>query len=216
MLNLLDSLCREIARNGFDKIVLLNAHGGNTHLLHFLAQSQLASSRDYVVYLLTPRLCADDAREIKDQWETSVDGHAGESETSQLLSIRPDLVHLAQIPPDDEGRPLGRIAWLRDLGVYTGIWWYADHPSHYRGDARPATATKGQRLLEARTRAIVAAIRAIKEDTASSAMQWILPLPCGPRAYRSARQLLIRRHNTLVRVGASVLNPALVLQGTLQ
>jgi hypothetical protein len=23
-----------------------------------------------------------------------------------------------------------------ESGAYTGIWWYADHPTHYRGDGR--------------------------------------------------------------------------------
>ena len=50
ILRLLDNVCREIARNGLTKIVLVNAHGGNDHLIHFFAQTQLANRRDYVVY----------------------------------------------------------------------------------------------------------------------------------------------------------------------
>ena len=50
-IRLLDNACREIARNGLKKIVLVNAHGGNDHLIHYFAQIQLASSRDYVVYV---------------------------------------------------------------------------------------------------------------------------------------------------------------------
>jgi hypothetical protein len=45
--------------------------------------------------------------------------------------------------------PLDRLKTLREMGVYTGIWWYADHPTHYRGDGRPATAEKGDLLLSA-------------------------------------------------------------------
>src|SRR5262249_60163827 len=48
IVRLLDNVCREIARNGFTKIVIVNAHGGNNYLIHYFAQIQLESSRDYV------------------------------------------------------------------------------------------------------------------------------------------------------------------------
>src|SRR5687767_5990603 len=50
ILRLLDNVCREIARNGFKKIVILNAHGGNGALIPFFMQTQLQSPRDYTVY----------------------------------------------------------------------------------------------------------------------------------------------------------------------
>ncbi len=33
--------------------------------------------------------------------------------------------------------PLGRLAHLP--GAYSGIWWYANYPDHYAGDASYAT-----------------------------------------------------------------------------
>lgn len=170
-LRLLDNVCREIARNGLKKIVIVNAHGGNDPLIHFFAQIQLASSRDYVVYVPEPFHVGGEDAAIKAQWQTMVDGHAGESETSEILAIRPDLVHADQLPTDGEGLPLDRLKALRDLGVNTGIWWYADHPTHYRGDGRPATAEKGQRVLEARAHALAHVIRAIKDDQETKRLQ---------------------------------------------
>jgi creatinine amidohydrolase len=164
ILRLLDNACREIARNGLKKIVLVNAHGGNGDLLHFFGQSQLASPRDYVVYLAGRNVLPDDEATVAAQWETTVDGHAGELETSALLVIRPDLVDHTQLRADGEGLPRERLKALREAGVYTGIWWYADHPTHYRGDGSPATADKGERFLQASARALVAAIQAIKRD----------------------------------------------------
>jgi creatinine amidohydrolase len=49
-IRLLESTCREIARNGLKKIVIVNAHGGNDHLIHYFAQIQLASPRDNDVF----------------------------------------------------------------------------------------------------------------------------------------------------------------------
>ena len=37
ILRLLDNICREIARNGLTKIIIVNAHGGNNYLIHFFA-----------------------------------------------------------------------------------------------------------------------------------------------------------------------------------
>lgn len=171
ILHLLDNLCREIARNGLTKIVIVSTHGGNGPLTQFFAQAQLSQRRDYVVYVADPALLPEDQATIAAQWETTIDGHAGEQETSQILAIRPELVHPDQIPATPEGMPSGRLSALQQAGVYTGIWWYADHPTHYRGDGRPATAGKGERLLAARARALAAAIRAIKQDQEARRLQ---------------------------------------------
>lgn len=168
---LLESTCREIARNGLKKIVIVNAHGGNDHLIHYLAQIQLASRRDYVVYVAGQSYSPEDEAAVLALWETSVDGHAGEEETSAILAIRPDLVRRDTLPTDEEGLPLGRLQRLRDLNIDMGIWWYADHPSHYRGDGAPATAEKGNAWLDARARGLARSIRAIKDDTETKRLQ---------------------------------------------
>ncbi|MBK8025840.1 MAG: creatininase family protein [Chloroflexi bacterium] len=168
---LLDNICREIARNGLKKIVLVNAHGGNDHLIHYFTQLQLESARDYVVYVAEPPLSEADRVAVDALWQTTVDGHAGEQETSAILIIRPDLVRRDQLRADGEGLPLNRLKALRDLGVGTGIWWYADHPTHYCGDGSPATAEKGDTWLSARARALAAALRAIKADTETLRLQ---------------------------------------------
>lgn len=171
MLALLENVCREIGRNGLDKIVIVNAHGGNDRLIHFFAQAQLASPRDYVVYVAEPPLTSEDEKAIAAQWETRVDGHAGESETSAMLVIRPDLVRRDGLREDGAGQPRERLKGLRELGIDTGIWWYADHPTHYRGDGRAGTAAKGERELEARARALAQAVRAIKTDGEAKRLQ---------------------------------------------
>jgi creatinine amidohydrolase len=171
ILRLLDNVCREIARNGLHKIVIVNAHGGNNNLIHFFSQIQLAGSRDYVVYVAEAQLTPDEATDLKAQWETTVDGHAGEIETSAILTIRPDLVRQDQLLANDEGIPLDRLKKLRELGVDTGIWWYADHPTHYRGNGNPATAEKGERFLATQARALARTIRAIKEDGEAKRLQ---------------------------------------------
>src|SRR6266567_5736768 len=52
-LELLQQTTEKMARNGCKKVLIVNGHGGNNHLLPFFAQSQLASPHDYVVYVFS-------------------------------------------------------------------------------------------------------------------------------------------------------------------
>ncbi|MFH1523998.1 MAG: creatininase family protein [Chloroflexota bacterium] len=169
-IRLLGNVCSEIARNGLNKIIIVNSHGGNDHLIHYFAQIQLASPRDYVVYVAQPAYLAEEAATAA-QWETKVDGHAGERETSMILAIHPELVKRETMPSDGEGMPLERLKPLRDLGTDMGIWWYANYPSHYCGDGRPATAEKGERWFADRSRALAKVIRTVKDDTETLRLQ---------------------------------------------
>src|SRR5689334_13630247 len=170
-IRLLENVCREIARNGLKKIVFVNAHGGNDNLIHYFAQLQLASPRDYVVYITEPTFSPEDEAAIKAQWETTVDGHAGEKETSAILAIRPDLVHREALRSDGEGMPLSRLKTMRDMSVDVGNWWYADYPGQYCGDGTPGTAEKGNFWLDARARGLAKVMRAIKDDTETKRLQ---------------------------------------------
>jgi len=169
-IRLLENTCREIARNGLKKIVIVNAHGGNDHLIHYFAQIQLASRRDYVVYIPQPAYLADGSSTAS-QWETVIDGHAGERETSMILAIRPDLVMPECLPTDGEGMPRERLKPLRDQETDVGIWWYADHPTHYCGDGRLASVQKGEAWFADRSRALAKTIRTIKEDKDAKRLQ---------------------------------------------
>lgn len=171
IVQLLSNVIREIGRNGFEKIILVNAHGGNNALITFLSQMQMQGGSEVVVYSWNHKLLAEDQEQVKALWDAPVDGHAGELETSAILAIRPDLVRGDQLQSDDEGLPLGRLDALRSAGLSTGIWWYADHPTHYRGDGVPATAEKGELYLDAVARALANCIRLVKQDTVAPALQ---------------------------------------------
>jgi creatinine amidohydrolase len=88
-----------------------------------------------------------------------------------ILAIRPELVEMGAVPLDDEGTSLGRLQALREAGVHAGIWWYADHPTHYHGDAGTADAETGQRWLDAMAQMLARAVRTIKADTETRRLQ---------------------------------------------
>ncbi|TLY33117.1 MAG: creatininase family protein [Ignavibacteria bacterium] len=167
--DLLDATCEEIARNGLKKILIVNGHGGNPHLLRYFVQSQLERRRDYVVYLYDPPLDTAFYKKAVKMWKSDPNGdmHAGESETSTLLYLRPDLVKLDRAR-QESGANLNRLS-LPDL--YTGIWWYADFPNHYAGEGEKATKELGELLTEHSITSLLRALRVVKADRKTKQLQ---------------------------------------------
>ncbi len=161
---MLQETTAEMARNGCKKIVVVNGHGGNTSLLPFFSQSELATPRDYVVYsYLRPTTPPGGPAK-----KSKTDGHAGESETSNTLVSHPELVKMDRASLQS-GIDRNRL----DLpaGVYTGIWWYAKYPNHYAGDGAAATRELGEFQMKAWISGLANTIRAVKADQASLRLQ---------------------------------------------
>jgi creatinine amidohydrolase len=78
---------------------------------------------------------------------------------------------MQQVPTIDEGKALHRLQALKDAGVRTGVWWYADYPTHYAGNASPATAEAGDLLFEKMAQHVARAVRVIKADTETERLQ---------------------------------------------
>jgi creatinine amidohydrolase len=166
-LTLLQETVQEMARNGCSKIVIVNGHGGNNSLLPLFAQAQLASKRDYVVYVFgLPNTHVAGRPAMKS--DPNNDMHAGETETSNMLIARPDLVHMDRAD-SQSGADQHRLN-LPD-NVYTGIWWYARFPNHYSGVGSAATKQLGEFDQKAWSSQIAEAIKSIKADDESLKLQ---------------------------------------------
>ena len=165
-LKLLQETTDEMARNGCKKIIIVNGHGGNESLLPFFGQTQLEKPHDYVVYV---QWGSDPKPDVKGPArKTSMDMHAGESETSRMLIARPDLVHIDRAA-SESGADQARLH-LPD-SVYTGIWWYARFPNHYSGDGSVATKELGEFEMNNWIGVISETIRAVKADNQSLKLQ---------------------------------------------
>ena len=163
-LALLQATTDEMARNGCKKILIVNGHGGNSSLLPYFAQSQLDKPHDYVVYLFDQRTPATGGPKRK----TSIDAHAGESETSKMMIVRPDLLHQDRAT-SESGADQHRLNLPE--GVYTGIWWYARFPDHYAGEGSAATRELGEYQMKWWVDSVSKAIVAIKADDVSLKLQ---------------------------------------------
>lgn len=162
---MLQETCNEIARNGFEKIIFVNGHGGNNDLVRYFCMSLLSEKRNYAVYLFQPKTDPNEHKKVEELMRKvppSTGEHAGATETSYMMAVRPDLVKMDKASTQS-GEDLNRLVNLPN--TYTGIWWYAKFPNHYAGDGKYATPELGKALLEEDVRQLVRMIREVKADT---------------------------------------------------
>ncbi len=147
----LRDLCGSILRHGFHRILILNGHGGNVAGLNVIA-GELTRDLGAPIAVATYWVLAETefAKILEDQRSVH---HACEAETSMMLAVAPDLVDRARLPdafgpmPAGPGSilnpPLSRPRSFREITASGVI-----------GDARKASAAKGERLLDAAAQAL--------------------------------------------------------------
>jgi len=165
--SLLQAVCETISRNGFEKVLIVNGHGGNNNWLPYFCQTQLAERRHYAVYIANPSPDPQLSKQIGKLRKTDWGGHACEMETAGMLAIRPDLVQLDRASRES-GLPMKR---LRELPAYSAMFWYADYPSHFAGEPSGATAELGNLQLESHIRGLAKVYKAVKKDAVTPKLQ---------------------------------------------
>jgi creatinine amidohydrolase len=168
MWKMLEETCQELARNGLKKIVLYNGHGGSTYFLQYFCQSQLASSRDYIVVLFQSASDPVADKEIKSLKKALLDGHAGENELSMMDFIRPDLVDREAIGTES-GANMGRLDRM-PFG-YSGIGWYAKFPNQYAGDPAQPDRRLGEILISKNAGQLAELIKYLKNNDSVEQLQ---------------------------------------------
>lgn len=139
---LLEDLVDFLAADGIDRIVIVNAHGGNPEVIQATLR-HLARRDGPFVCLLHAGQCGASASAGVIEHPSS---HAGESETAQILYLRPELVNTAALSDPQEMRPDFRP--LEEVGAYFVRPWHRLMPQCRAGEARTATAAKGETLIE--------------------------------------------------------------------
>jgi creatinine amidohydrolase len=153
---ILDDVARSLVRQNIDRLVIVNAHGGNQ--LQPLVRDTQAKHGLLIVVANFYEMVPDEKKAI---FEKPGD-HADEMETSLLMHLRPGLVDLAEAGLG-ERKPFA-IKGLAQPGVWTPRPWSKCHPDTGSGDPSRATADKGKRYFQA----VTAALADLLADLASA------------------------------------------------
>jgi len=164
-------MCDEIHRNGFSKIIIISSHGGNNSFLPFFLQEMPRLDRKYCAYTyFLGHMKKEQRQAVCDMAKTTdLGSHAGLTETSVIMYLRPDLVHM-DAQDSAESRSQGRLSDLRKMNVFSGFNWYSEYPYHFAGDPGPASPQLGKLLFDFMCENLAEIIRAVKADDVSQKM----------------------------------------------
>ena len=190
LLTVLGELCNEIARNGFNKILIVNGHGGNTALLNHFLRMQSYESKDYATLLTSAFAFSDidpkrlygiinsrkkDFSYLKNEdFETLLrfkesgcgGGHADIRETSLVMDYDVSLVCPKKYDAEDGGSTHKSDELLK-MGVdYSGRW-LLDFPNSY--EAKPphgASPEIGRAMKQICAKRLAKIFAAVKDSTA--------------------------------------------------
>ncbi len=156
LLALLQEICDEIGRNGFRKILLVSAHGGNTGFLNYFVRAQMYDKHDYATlwtkatddasiqpaFLLEryksdpskyPDITAEDIATLERFAPTGTGGgHADFTESMLCMSIDEGLVRPDKFDAES-GDSVHIMDFLGENGVFAGAAWGANYPNAFNG-----------------------------------------------------------------------------------
>lgn len=138
-------IAKSLSVSGFQKMVLVNTHGGNTDLLNMMGR-EIRIETGMAVFRLDPGgLGGADAWITPREKQAGI--HAGDMETSLVMSAIPHWVHMEEAPCEYPNYPDSRYLMLRQRAFA----WVMDDLSHtgISGDATQASMEKGEAMTMA-------------------------------------------------------------------
>ncbi len=184
-LKILQETCREIFRNGFNKILIYNGHGGNRDMISFFMRSVLLEKTPYNVFeyslgadFATPKkllnrkfsyLTTEDRhilQEYTDQKKRY--GHACFVETGWVYGTRPETVRLDKIG-QESGESTHRFDEFSVRKINTPFEWMANYPNSYQGDMHDGMNERIARaMVEYSVDSLAEVILFLKNETISA------------------------------------------------
>jgi creatinine amidohydrolase len=153
--NVLCELLTPLLEDGYQRLLLLNGHGGNIDTLHMALRRLQPRYRDRILAGASYWEIAEKELAALAEGPRKGMGHACEFETSMVLALRPDLVCREQVkddPPNDDPA-------LRGLYVAEDMWQRTDHGAV--GYPERASAEKGAVFLNAAIERTVEVVNAL-------------------------------------------------------
>jgi creatinine amidohydrolase len=161
LLATLMEVAESIYRAGFRKLILMNSHGGQPQVMEIAARDLHIKYSDFLVFPLFTWRVPHITGELLSPQEKKLGIHAGDAETSIMLSILPEQVKMekavAEYPPE---QPQGSLLSIE--GKLSFAWATRDlSKSGVVGNPTVATKEKGDRILESVSDGWVRAIQDI-------------------------------------------------------
>ncbi|WP_096619899.1 creatininase family protein [Calothrix sp. NIES-3974] len=135
-----------IYRAGFRKLVLMNSHGGQPQVMQMVARDLHIKYADFTVFPLFTWRVPNITKELLTTQEAQEGMHAGDAETSIIMSLLPEQVRIERAVAEYPPSPGKLLSWERNLPV---SWATRDiSKSGVIGDPTTASKEKGDRILE--------------------------------------------------------------------
>jgi len=144
----MESLTRNLTYHGIDRVIFVNAHGGNVTHLREVGRRLHEDGTAYAIEWMWDESIPELVREL-----FSVPGpHGGPKETAMIMHIAGELVHDDRVESARDG---GLVEWGRDTGRHFGARTFYDAIDNtgngVLGDQTDATPEAGKQLFEAAT-----------------------------------------------------------------
>ena len=140
LFSLVRDVLSELARNGFNRIIVMSGHAGSSHMvaLKLAAQEVVRQNGEENGKQRTRIMVLSDfdfAEELAAELADPKDGHAGTIETSRMMDICPDLIKSKGVPSRYE-MPRFEVVLHPEQYFPTGV----------HGDPTAASEEKGQKI----------------------------------------------------------------------
>ena len=152
-----ESFTRNLAYHGIDRVVYVNAHGGNVQHLREVGRRLNADETAFAVEWMWDESIPD----LVDSLFEHNGPHGGPKETAMIMHLHPELVHDDRLESARDNGVLDVEAWREEGNGYVhGTRTFYDavqnSPNGVFGDQTGATPEKGAELFEAATEQLVA------------------------------------------------------------
>lgn len=184
---MLEHFCDQISRCGYKKIILFNAHGGNSAWLSSFLRKIEDKKHDYVVVVVyvnlqaphmmaekllkdgrgsIPELTTEDEDLILKYHEEKMQlGHGGFGETSYMMGIAPEAVRMDRIGIE-YGLSLNKTSKFSEAGIQLrDHGWFVNYPNAFAGHAPYGCNERiGKAAVRLEAERVANAFKVMKED----------------------------------------------------
>jgi len=158
--SLLLDVCRSIKANHFDRIILLNGHGGN-HAPNNTLKHELTEEDIFLLALSWWEIVKDEMKALSTSDGDDV-GHGGEWETSVQLHLRPELISLERRVADkDMTNPFSSDVqkFISGWGAFGERRRDTESRTGVMGNPNAATPEKGKAIVDAASSKLAMVVR---------------------------------------------------------